>query len=435
LNVNSLIHVTPKRVVLLILVILIGGVVVGLVEFSTANSPAFSTTQPNYGAAQAPGISNAAPGGFSQGVGGGASNGTVYQQGGATTTIVEAATTVASSSESVPSTISINSGSQSSSSPPSSPTAPTPTQGTNRSGFIEFFSNVTVEVGSAKTALNKASAIAYTFGGYPAFSSYSNVSSIVVLRIPAQNYGNALNEIEGLGNLTGYQATSNDVSIQYTDLNATLQSLFTEQASLLKLENSSNSLNSTLLLTGQIQGLDARINEIQSQILQTRLLIDYSTISATFNVKAPAPPVLPLSLKLTATPTSGLNPLSVTFNAIVNGGKPEYIVNYNFGDGTSYQGQSLIHTFTQEGAFNVSVTVTDSSGEALVNYTTIHVTNPPTASQFSSFAGYAAGLLISVVEGIVEVAVVILPIALVVGVVILPFRNRMRSTKKDEVKS
>ena len=84
--------------------------------------------------------------------------------------------------------------------------------------------------------------------------------------------------------------------------------------------------------------------------------------------------------------------------------------------------------------FNVSVTVTDTSGEALVNYTTIHVTNPPTASQFSSFASYAAGLLISVVEGILEVAVVILPIALVVGVVILPFRNRMRSTKK-EVKS
>jgi heme/copper-type cytochrome/quinol oxidase subunit 2 len=39
--------------------------------------------------------------------------------------------------------------------------------------------------------------------------------------------------------------------------------------------------------------------------------------------------------------------------------------------------------------------------------------------------------LIGVVEGIVEVAVVVLPIALVVTVVILPFRNRFRATKKD----
>jgi hypothetical protein len=80
------------------------------------------------------------------------------------------------------------------------------------------------------------------------------------------------------------------------------------------------------------------------------------------------------------------------------------------------------------------VTVTDSSGAVLLNSTIIHVTNPPSASQFSSFASYVGGLLISVVEGIVEVAVVILPIALVVGVVILPFRNRMRATKKEEVK-
>jgi len=434
-------QLSPKKAIFLILIILVGGVVVGLTGIGRASPSGTNSFGSPYGLApSSAGLgpllgsnSQSSGGDYSQGIGNGTSVPVIVQNQQTTVTEYASSTASMSTSESQPSTIPIGSGSGGSSHSPSAvPSAPA--QGTNRSGFIEFFSNVTVQVNSAQTALNKATAISYTYGGYPAFSSYSNISSIAVLRIPAQNYAIALSEIEGLGNLTGLQSNSNDVSIQYTDLNATLQSLFTEQASLLKLENGSNSLNSTLLLENQIQGLDARINEIQSQILQTRLLIDYSTITATFNVKVSVPPPLPLSMKLTATPLSGLNPLSVTFNAIVNGGKPSYIVNYNFGDGTSYQGQTLIHTFTSAGIFNVSVTVTDSSGAALENYTIIHVTNPPTASQFSSFTSYVGGLLISVVEGIVKVAVVVLPVALVIGAVILPFRNRMRAMRKEETK-
>jgi len=337
-----------------------------------------------------------------------------------------------SSSQSVPSTISLNPGSSSSSSAQNSPQAE---NSTARNGFIEFFSNVTLEVTSSQSALSKAEAIAYTYGGYPAFSSYSNISSVAVLRIPASNYVQALSQVEGLGNLTGQSSYSNDVSIQYTDLNATLQSLLTEQASLLRLENSSNSLNATLLLEGQIQNVDAQINQIQSQILQTRLLVDYSTITATFNVRVPGPALLPLNMKLTATPVSGLSPLSVTFNAIVSGGSEPYIVNYNFGDGSSYQGQSLIHTFASAGTFNVTVTATDALGNAIENFTIIHVTQPPATNEATSFGSYAFGLLVSVVEGIIEVAVVLLPIALVVGIVLIPFRNRLRAAKKNEIKS
>ena len=337
--------------------------------------PAFNVVNGS-GAGQA----NEANGGYNTPVGN-APFTTVVQEAG--TTVSEVTEVASSSSQSLPSTTPISS-SSSSSGQQSQQNAP-PAQNLNRSGFIEFFSNVTVQVSSAQTALNKATALAYTYGGYLAFSSYTNVSSIAVLRIPASNYASALSGIEGLGNLTGLQSNSNDVSIQYTDLNATLQSFLTEQTSLLKLENSSNSLNATLLLEGQIQNVDTQINEIQSQILQARLLIDYSTITGNFNVYVSTPPPKPLSMKLTATPTSGLNPLSVTFNAVVTGGVMPYIVNYNFADGSSYQGQTLIHTFTQSGTFNVTVTLTDASGSVLENYTIIRVANPPVQSGFTSF--------------------------------------------------
>jgi len=358
---------------------------------------------------------------------------------GTTVSSITYASTSSSSAEPSTQPIGTNSNANGASSGSTSVQENTPQlQSSNNTGYIEYFSNVTLLVPSTLAALNKATAVAYTFGGYLAFSSYSNVSAIAVLRIPAQDYANALAEIEGIGNLTGQTSNSNDVSIQYTDLNATLQSLLTEQGRLLKFENESTLLNNTLILENQLQSVDTQINEIQSQILQTRLLITYSTITVTFNVKIPTPPptpLIPLKMKLTATPISGMTPLSVTFNAIVTGGDQPYIINYNFGDGTTYQGQSLIHTFTSSGTFNVTVTVTDSNGSAIDNYTLIHVKATPVASGFTSFGSYALGLLISVVEGIIEVAVVLLPIALVVFVIVLPFRNRLRANNKPEVKS
>ena len=416
-----------KKALLVVVIIIVGGVVVGFVGNSRAsqlyNRPG-TYAGPSFGQALPAGVST--PFDSSFGVGHAASATTVVQVG---TTVVQntvVTETTAVSSATQPGTTVVKPNSQGAQGSSSFTTA----NASGSSGFIEFFSNVTVRVSSLQASLSNAMAIAYTYGGYVAYSSYNNFSSIAVLRIPAANYQTALSKVESLGNLTGFQSNSNDVSVQYTDLNATLQSLLTEQSSLLRLENKSTSLNSTLLIENELQGINTQINEIQSQILQTRILIDYSTITVTLE-RAPTTTPTPLSLKLIATPKSGMTPLAVTFNSIVTGGTGPYIVNYNFGDGTSYQGETLIHTFNQAGTFNVTVTVTDSTGNVQVAWTIIHVSTPPTSSQFKSFTNYVSGLLIGVVEGIVEVAVVILPIALVVSVVILPFRNRLRTAKKN----
>ena len=76
----------------------------------------------------------------------------------------------------------------------------------------------------------------------------------------------------------------------------------------------------------------------------------------------------------------------------------------------------------------MTVTATDSNGTVLETSILIHVSPAPSHS-IKNFYDYVGGLLLAVVEGIVEVAVVALPIALVIGVVYLPFRNRFRAKK------
>ena len=369
---------SAKLSIAVVVIILVAGAAVGLIGF---NTPAASTTTDSNGFGS--NVGNAVAGSLQYNSGSGASghSSPPSNQPISGTTAYATSTVTFSSSSSGPSTQPVGTDSGSQVAQENSPQL----QSSNQTGYIEYFSNVTLQVSSTETALSKATAVAYAYGGNLAFSSYSNTSSIAVLRVPAENYASALSQIEGLGNLTSMSSYSNDVSVQYTDLNATLESLLTEQASLLKLENSSTSLNATLLLEGQIENVDTQINEIQGQILQTSQLIEYSTITATFNLEVPTPAPIPLSMKLTATPTSGLNPLSVTFNVIVNGGTQPYIINYNFGDGTTYQGQSLIHTFTSAGTFNVTVTVTDASGNAIENFTIIRVKSPPVATGLSSF--------------------------------------------------
>jgi PKD repeat protein len=398
-----------KKVALAILAfIIVAGVLVGFYTLFTTN-----TLQSNNGLSFAP---------ASFPLGGYNGNGNLQSP---ATTVTMMATTSASMAS--PSTQVIVTSNQQSTTTNVASSSTTQGDSSNSHGMIEFFSNVTLQVVSPANTMRSVTALAYSKGGYVAYSYQMNTSALAVLRIPAENYQIALDSVESFGNVTYISSTSNDVSVKYTDLNATLQSLLSEEASLIRLMNESNSVNETLIIENQLQGVNAQINAIQSSMLQTRTLIDYSTISITMNLaQKPPPPAKPLVLKVSATPTSGQSPLSVTFNAIVTGGVAPYIVNYNFGDGTSAQGQSLIHQFYGDQPFNVTVSVTDQAGNVSTQYLTIKVTTPAANVGLSMFTNTVVTLFVSVIEGIAEVAVVVLPLLGVAAVIILPIRYRSK---------
>jgi hypothetical protein len=295
--------------------------------------------------------------------------------------------------------------------------------------LIEFFSNVTMESPTPSSLASQVVQLAYSVGGYVAYQSTMSSSAYLVIRVPAADYQQVLSEIQGMGNVTSTTSNSNDVTVKYTDLNASLASLVVERNDLLKLIEQSTSVNSTLAIEAQLQEVNALINSVQSEILQTQRLITYSTITISISKSAE---VEPLKMTLSATPRSGVSPVGVTFNAIVSGGVQPYIVNYNFGDGTSEQGQVVIHQFYGAGDYNVTVTVTDTKGKVSSAWTIIHVTEPPAKVGFGDFGVSLETLMIHVAEGMAEVAVVIAPIALVVAAVVYPFRRR--SSRPKEIK-
>jgi hypothetical protein len=249
--------------------------------------------------------------------------------------------------------------------------------------MIEFSTNLAITASAPVQTASAVSAIAYSFGGYVAYQSTYSTSAYVVIRVPAADYQKALAQVTALGAFVSESSNSNDVSVQYTDMNATLASLRTEQGALLKLLNQTTSINSTLAVESQLQAVDQQINYAESQILQTRTLIDYATIDVTVTQ---TPETSPLALTLNAIPKNGTAPLSVTFNAIVKGGAQPYVVNYNFGDGTATQGQIVIHTYYQAGDYTVVVSATDQNGTVVQQHTSVVVLAAPSPSCSSTWS-------------------------------------------------
>jgi PKD repeat protein len=302
------------------------------------------------------------------------------------------------------------------------------TQGSpgSHGGMIEFSTDLAITAPMPNRTASAVSALAYSVGGYVAYQSTYSTAAYVVIRVPASAYQNTLNQVMKLGVFVSETSNSNDVSVQYTDMNATLASLRTEQLALLKLLNQTASINSTLAVETQLQQVDSQINSVESELLQTKTLVDYSTINVTITQTAQK---VPLAMTLSAIPVNGTAPLSVTFNAIVKGGGQPYVVNYNFGDGTATEGQIVIHTYYQAGDYKVVVTATDQNGTVVQQFATVKVVVAPSPSGISGFFGYVGGLFLNVIEGIVEVAVVVLPLAAVGAAIVIPIQRRGRPQK------
>ena len=89
----------------------------------------------------------------------------------------------------------------------------------------------------------------------------------------------------------------------------------------------------------------------------------------------------------TATPTSGVAPLGVAFNASNSSDSDGSITSYawDFKDGSTGNGQSINHTFSSIGSYNVLLTVTDNEGASDSTTKTINVTETPNQSPTASF--------------------------------------------------
>jgi len=99
---------------------------------------------------------------------------------------------------------------------------------------------------------------------------------------------------------------------------------------------------------------------------------------------------MPLVVIGSATPTSGVAPLTVSLKAVPIGGTPSYTFEWNFGDGMPTSSERTpTHNYTSAGTYTATITITDSVGASASDTVTIKATAaaPVTLTVFSLWGG------------------------------------------------
>jgi hypothetical protein len=147
--------------------------------------------------------------------------------------------------------------------------------------MVEMEGYITIQVADAKTSSDQAARLAASLGGYVASSSFEDTSSSMslILRVPESNFSLAMRDLSAMGIVKDQSISSNDVTEQYVDLQAQLDSYKTEENALLRILNASTTVRDALDTENAIQNTQAQINDIEGQLRVMQRLVTFATIN------------------------------------------------------------------------------------------------------------------------------------------------------------
>jgi hypothetical protein len=121
-------------------------------------------------------------------------------------------------------------------------------------------------------------------GGFVSQSVFSNSgddkSADLTIRVPADQYQTVLGKVRGMGEVSNEGSDANDVTEEYTDLQARLRTLEATEQRYLELLGRADNINDILTVQDRLDGVRGQIEQTQGRIE----LLDHMTELATITV-------------------------------------------------------------------------------------------------------------------------------------------------------
>jgi hypothetical protein len=180
-------------------------------------------------------------------------------------------------------------------SPNSAPTPPAASSGPSVPTKVIKTGTVSLQVGRGRlnSTVGQLTSDASGLGGFVA-STNTNVpsggapSGDLVLRVPAANFEPLLNEARALGTATGVSTSGQDVTSQYVDLAARLQSLQDSRTQFQQILTRAQNIGDILAVEQQISDLQTQIEQLQGQLRVMDDQTTYGTLTVHVSETTPA---------------------------------------------------------------------------------------------------------------------------------------------------
>ena len=150
--------------------------------------------------------------------------------------------------------------------------------------------------GGIPAAVTRISSEATGLSGFVASSSESTGSSSsgnVTLRVPVANYDALVGDAERLGKTLQFTSSGQDVTAQYVDLQARIQSLQTARTQFEQILAQAHSIGDILAVESQISDLQTQVEQLQGQFQVLDNQATYSTLTLQISEVGKPTPVPP----------------------------------------------------------------------------------------------------------------------------------------------
>jgi len=161
--------------------------------------------------------------------------------------------------------------------------------------MVAYKGYITIETEDIVMTLNKIRNLAESHNGYVAGSSRSSYGAQnraeITIRIPQDQFHNAITSIESYGEVLDASTTSDDVTERYIDLKARLGNLQKQEERLLEILEMATTIEEILEVESMLTNTRSQIEYLQGQINYLESNVEMSVI--TVKLREPSPPFTP----------------------------------------------------------------------------------------------------------------------------------------------
>jgi len=244
--------------------------------------------------------------------------------------------------------------------PPPAP-APSPVNGGDLTigadRMIVRTANMQLVVDDVRNTIDKITELAQNLEGYVVNSSSwkegERIVGQITIRVPSSDFNHAMSVLRSMAVEVNSETTSSqDVTEEYIDLEATLRNLEATETQLLKLMEKAEKVEDIL-------NVQRELSRVQQDIERTKGRMQYLERTSEMSLIQIVLEQSKLEVRFSASQVTAKEGEQIRFYSEVAGGIAPYSCEWDFGDGNTSTDDNPRYKYKSKGTYTVTLTVTD----------------------------------------------------------------------------